>query len=448
MNNPNHTPTFNLKAVVQETGLKPDTLRAWERRYGLPQPDRTSGGHRLYSQRDIDILKWLVVRLEEGLNISRAVELWSTLTESGQDPLNSLEYNPGRSAYAIAAAAPEGEVLTNLRREWVSACMAFDEIKAEEILNQAFALYRVETVCLELLLKGLAQIGVGWFEGEITVQQEHFASELAMRRLETLLTASPAPTRPGRILIGCPPEEDHTFGPLLLTLFLRRRGWNVLYLGADVPVDRLKATINTIKPNLVVLIAQQLITAANLLRMSRVLTAMRVPLAYGGRIFNRLPELRARFPGYFLGERLDEAAPNVEQWLTASNALQPVTEVEPVPELCQQALENYRDKQSVIEADVWHALGEAKLPPSCLNDNNRFLAHSVSAALSLGDLNYLNTDVAWGEKLLYYYSLPPEMLGDYLRIYRHAAEVHLDERGKPILAWLDEQIEAQEEKLN
>jgi len=123
-------------------------------------------------------------------------------------------------------------------------------------------------------------------------------------------------------------------------------------------------------------------------------------------------------------------------------------EVEPVPELCQQALENYRDKQSVIEADVWHALGEAKLPPSCLNDNNRFLAHSVSAALSLGDLNYLNTDVAWGEKLLYYYSLPPEMLGDYLRIYRHAAEVHLDERGKPILAWLDEQIEAQEEKLN
>ena len=55
-------PTFNLKAVVNETGLKPDTLRAWERRYGLPKPHRTPGGHRLYSQRDIDMLKWLISR--------------------------------------------------------------------------------------------------------------------------------------------------------------------------------------------------------------------------------------------------------------------------------------------------------------------------------------------------------------------------------------------------
>jgi hypothetical protein len=71
----------------------------------------------------------------------------------------------------------------------------------------------------------------------------------------------------------------------------------------------------------------------------------------------------------------------------------------------------------------------------------------VAAALSLGDINYLNTDVAWGEKLLYYYSLPPEMLGEYLRIYRRAAKAHLDERGEPILTWLDEQIEDQEDKL-
>jgi DNA-binding transcriptional MerR regulator len=70
------TPTFNLKAVIQETGLKPDTLRAWERRYGLPSPKRTPGGHRLYSGRDIDMLKWLIARQEEGLSISRAVELW------------------------------------------------------------------------------------------------------------------------------------------------------------------------------------------------------------------------------------------------------------------------------------------------------------------------------------------------------------------------------------
>ncbi|MDV7400978.1 MerR family transcriptional regulator, partial [Arthrospira platensis SPKY1] len=78
MNTSSKLPSFNLKVVIQETGIKPHTLRAWERRYGLPQPERTPGGHRLYSQRDIDIVKWLIHRQEEGLTISRAVELWST----------------------------------------------------------------------------------------------------------------------------------------------------------------------------------------------------------------------------------------------------------------------------------------------------------------------------------------------------------------------------------
>ena len=97
-------PAYNLKVVVQETGLKPDTLRAWERRYGLPQPERTAGGHRLYSQRDIDTLKWLVARQEEGMSISRAVELWARLTEEGQDPLRSTQFASMQPVEVIMAA--------------------------------------------------------------------------------------------------------------------------------------------------------------------------------------------------------------------------------------------------------------------------------------------------------------------------------------------------------
>ena len=78
MNPAKHTPIYNLKAVVQETGIKPDTLRAWERRYDLPKPQRTASGHRLYSQNDIDMLHWLMARQEEGLSISRAIEMWHT----------------------------------------------------------------------------------------------------------------------------------------------------------------------------------------------------------------------------------------------------------------------------------------------------------------------------------------------------------------------------------
>ena len=81
------TPTYNLKVIVSETGIKPDTLRAWERRYGLPAPERTKGKHRLYSQYDLEIIKWLIARQDEGMSISRAVKLWRQLEEEGQDPL-------------------------------------------------------------------------------------------------------------------------------------------------------------------------------------------------------------------------------------------------------------------------------------------------------------------------------------------------------------------------
>src|SRR5574342_731525 len=85
-----NTPAYNLKVVLKETGLPADTLRAWERRYGLPVPQRTPGGHRLYSERDIHTIKWLMARQAEGLSISRAVGLWNEQLASGSDPLAGL----------------------------------------------------------------------------------------------------------------------------------------------------------------------------------------------------------------------------------------------------------------------------------------------------------------------------------------------------------------------
>ena len=75
-------PVFNTKAVARETGVPADTFRAWERRYGVPHPQRTDGGHRLYSDRDIAIIRWLRDRTVEGMNISQAVQLLQSVGES------------------------------------------------------------------------------------------------------------------------------------------------------------------------------------------------------------------------------------------------------------------------------------------------------------------------------------------------------------------------------
>jgi len=429
----NQIPTFNLKVVLRETGLKPDTLRAWERRYGLPRPERSAGRHRLYSQQDIEIIKWLIARQQEGLSISRAVDLWRSLEAQGQDPVHRVEFAASEAAVP-AISLPEGEAVGELRRAWVSACLLYDERRAEGVLAQAFALYPVEVVCLELLQKGLAEVGEGWYRGEFTVQQEHFTSELSMRRLETLVVATPPPTRPERILIGCPPHEEHTFSALSLTLFLRRRSWDVMFLGANVPIARLDSAINAAGPQLVILPAQQLHTAASLLETALLLQERRVPFAYGGLVFNLLPVLRDRIPGYFLGERLDQVPQVVEQLLLSSPRL---PSVEPAPEAHERALTHYRERQGLMEAQVWGMLEPDDKNHENLAIANTHLALNIMAALRLGDMNFLEVDVEWAEGLLGSRELPRDLLYRYLEAYHQAAKANLDERGAPIVAWLE-----------
>lgn len=428
------TPTFNLKAVVQETGLKPDTLRAWERRYGLPQPARSSGGHRLYSQRDIDTINWLIDRQEEGLSISRAVDLWNQLIEEGKDPF----WEMAEEEEKIVGPAPleVGDTLAQLRETWIEACLDFDERRAEYTLAQTFALYPPETACFEVLQKGLHAIGQLWYEGKASAQQEHFASALALRRLETLLSVTPPPTRPGRILIGCPPEEEHTFGTLLLTLLLRRRGWDTIYLGANVPLERLERTIERTEPDVVISTAQTLHTAGTLLTVAEFVQERDIPFAFGGVVFSQVPELEAHIPGHFLGRTLAQA-PNLVEQLMNSPSLPPRRE--PLPPEYEKAVTHFQERRSHIESLLWERADELKMTATDLNRANRNLAQGIIAALRLGDLELMGHDMEWIEGLLQNYDvpLPQESLRSYMRLYRDASNKSLNREGRPIVAWLD-----------
>lgn len=430
---------FNLKAVVQQTGLKPDTLRAWERRYGLPQPERSEGGHRLYSQRDIDTVRWLMARQREGLSISRAVELWEQIEESGRDPLVE-EMSLGSQRLEGAPPRLSGESLEDLRKSWKSACLAYDERRAEQVMAQAFALYSPEVVAVEMLQRTMAEVGEGWYEGQVTVQQEHFCSELVLRRLEAMVMAAPPPTRTGRILTACPPDESHILGLLLLTLLLRRQGWDVLYLGANVPLEQLEATVATARPDLVILAAQRLHTAATLGQMAGMLQHYHVTVAYGGLIFNREPGLRARIPGHFLGEQLDLAPQQVERLMAGRR---PLPGVKPVPETLQEAREHFQERSGRIEADLFRALEDGPLPSQYLALAYRELVASIDGALALGDMDYLGGDVGWVEGLLHGRELGASSLRAFLEVLRRVATAHLDERGGPILDWLDSVIDGQ-----
>jgi DNA-binding transcriptional MerR regulator len=434
------TPVFNLKAVVRQTGLKPDTLRAWERRYGLPQPERSGGGHRLYSSRDIETIKWLMARQKEGLSIKRAVDLWQQIEADDRDPLETP--TPITPVTAPAPSPrPVGESLIGFREAWITACLSYDEQVAEQVVTQAFALYTPETVVMDLLQKAVAEIGEGWYRGEVTVQQEHFASALAIRRLEALVMAAPPPTRPGRILAACPPQEEHVFGLLLLTFLLRWRGWEVVYLGANVPTQRLETTVTATHPQLVILGAQRLHSAATLLEVANLLQQEDVPLAYGGLIFNLLPDLCGRIPGHFLGERLDAAPRAVESLMTAPR---PTPAAEVIPEAFLQVRDHFRRRESIIGAQLIRAHSSLGIPLHYISLANRELALNIEAALTLGNMAYLGADLDWVRGLLGNLQIPADTLKDYLAAYRQAVNDHLDEPGEPIVSWLGTVLQGNE----
>ncbi len=304
-------PVYNVKAVVRQTGVSADTLRAWERRYGVPSPPRTESGYRLYSERDVAIIRWLKAKTEGGVSIAQAVRLLQALSAQAMDePL------------AAEGASPASH--DRLREAFIAAAMAFDEARADRILNEAFAILSIEDVCLHLIQPVLVQLGEQWRAGEINISVEHFATSLLRRRLSALMTVMPPANRAGRIVSACAPGEYHELGILIVSLFLRRRGYEVIYLGQNIGLARLREMLEQVQPDLILLSASQLIAAANLRDLIEVIqpyAAQRgMRIGFGGRIFNHLPALCQHMPAVYVGEDAWSAAERIVHLLSAPPA--------------------------------------------------------------------------------------------------------------------------------
>ena len=430
------TPAYNLKVVLNETGLAADTLRAWERRYGLPVPQRTAGGHRLYSQRDIETIKWLMKRQADGLSISRAVDMYNDLLASGSDPLGDSVQPASTSAVASQYQSPE-TTLDSSRERWVRACIDFNESNAEQTLNQAFSMFPVEAVCVEVLQKGLSEIGRLWYENRASVQQEHFASGLAMRRLDALLSATPAPTRNATILVGCAPDEWHVFTPLLLSLLLRRRGSNVIFLGANVPTTRFADTIKKVKADLVVLVAQQLTSAATLQQTALALASQNIRIAFGGRIFNLHAQLPDSIPGTFLGYDLNSAMDEIDVIL--NNKVKQHQPKGP-SQMYAASYQAFVSKRLQIDMTIRELFETLSISPEDMNIGIHFLGENITAALQLGDMSYVSAEVDWLRSLLQSYDTPPQQLIHFMEVYSQAVDKNINGQGQPIFEWLDTEV--------
>ena len=427
-------PRYNLNHVVRETGIKADTLRAWERRYQLPQPARSEGGHRLFSDLDIATIKWLRSRQLDGMRISQAVDLLREMESSGKNPLASISENTEISSVP-ETNDQEPQSLSALKQTWLDSCLQYDNSTADNILSQVFAQYPLETVCAEFIFPALVTIGQLWYSSRISVQQEHFASEVVIKKIESMISGAPVTRHNQRVLIGCPQGEYHTISALVITLLLRYRGWDVLYLGANIPNDRFLETIQTTNPNLVILTATRLSTSATLFDSIQLLKGEGVPVLFGGRIFSQIPDLSRLIPGHHLGDKLTDSILQIEELLYNPKRLSIKPEIQNhLTDLHRTFLEN----RSLVQLTSLNKFkDEIGIPilPLAIQEASEFLIEDISAALRLGDLDLLNYNLDWIQGLIRNRNIETEELQGYLSSFSGAVIEHLGEVGKPIVEW-------------
>lgn len=298
-------PIYNIKAVVQKTGIPADTVRAWERRYGVPQPQRTDTGRRLYSEQDIAAIRWLRERTADGMTISQAIlQLRSLGDEVFGEPPTLRDSGPRN---------PEV-----LKQELLAALLDFNEQAATALTEEAFALYRIEEVFSHIFVPALIEIGDRWHRREATVAQEHFASHFVHRRLSSLFQASAHGATRATIVTAGAPDELHELGIMILSAFLARRSWHVVHLGANVPIADLLHTIGQVHPALVCLSASNHRTAQTLTAAAEAINALPAPrplVAFGGAVFNHDPHLREQVHAHFLGLDAEAGVARIEQLL-------------------------------------------------------------------------------------------------------------------------------------
>ena len=299
------TPVFNIKAVEQATDVLASTLRAWERRYHIVTPQRTDSGYRLFSERDIAIIRWLKHKLAEGMTIKHAAALLAARLDAP---------GVGQPDWTLG----ESEPVPVLRDALRDALLYLDESDANLLLSDAFSRFPIETVCLQMLAPILVEIGSRWYSGEASIAQEHFASHWVRQKILGLMAATPHRVTGRPIITASAPTDQHEIGILFIALFLQRAGYEVIHLGANLAADGLSETLAHLRPALLLISATHLEAAQHIQDIAQEIERMSEPrplLGYGGQVFNHSPELRAQTPGVFVGQDASEVVATVERLL-------------------------------------------------------------------------------------------------------------------------------------
>ncbi len=225
-------PTYSLGAVARLTGLSPHVLRAWERRHGVVQPLRSSGGTRRYRESDVERLRLLSAAVAAG------------------DPIGVVA---GLSDEELARRASRRPEPSSQLAPLLEALEHLDGEEAERLLGVQLAGLGPLAFAEQVVSPLLREVGERWSQGRFSVAAEHLATSLVRNLLGSVLRRRAGSENAGPVLFATPPEERHELGTLVQAVVAAEAGAQVVYLGADLPVDELAGAAERLRARAVAL---------------------------------------------------------------------------------------------------------------------------------------------------------------------------------------------------
>ncbi len=282
---------FPIRVLSERTGVGTSTVRAWERRYGLLNPERTPKGHRLYCDQDVERIEYVLTLLQEGHSLPTIARRLKHGTPQSYDDHQE-----------------DSTELVGVWRDYVSKTLQaiedFSSERLEAIHSEASSLYPVDMVTEQLIQPVLTQLGRRWQSRDAGIGEEHFYASWVRNRLGARFHHALSQASGTRILCACVPGAYHEIGLMLFSLSALTRGYRVLYLGSDLPLDQIAVVVKRSGARGVVLSARTGLNSSLHGELAGLARTLGVPLLLGGLASDQLLPAFEGAGGIRLGSRI------------------------------------------------------------------------------------------------------------------------------------------------
>jgi len=391
----NATPALRIGDVARLSGVRAATLHKWQARYGLLDPARTPGGHRLYSHDDVERVRAVVALVRAGWAVSAAAGATAGATQE-------------RGHVGVDADTLEEFLAALHRRDARGATAVVDRLLAADASP--------EMVLLDLLVPAQLEVGSRWQADRWSVADEHACTAIVDRLLARLTLTFDPVIGAGEVVVVCAEDDWHVLPARMFAELLRLHGWSVTFLGGSVPAEHLARFLADNRPVAVALSCTVPLFLPGAVRSIAAAHDVGVPVLAGGRAFGHSSRRAVTVGADAWAGDASSAAGVFTEWLRAAPQLaQPDVDLGTWQqlELVRPSLvsESLRRLSETVPASTAFDARQA-----CTREDFNSIVEFVGVSVLVRDPDLLMEFLAWLDEVLQARGLPPSVLVDSLRL--------------------------------